>query len=67
VLQDEMPGKFDFEKVDVTANLDLAKKYYVSATPTLVVLDPAGQTIDIQVGVPPKETLESALKEAGAK
>ncbi len=62
-----MPGQFDFEEVDVASNLELAQKYQVSATPTLVVLDPAGQTIDIQVGVPPRETLESALEEAGAK
>lgn len=61
-----MPGQFDYEEVDVISNLELARKYFVSATPTLVVLGSSGQTVDIQVGVPPKATLESALEEAGA-
>ena len=46
--------------------LAMARKYQIQATPTIVVLDPAGNTAGVLTGVPPEAELSALIDKAGA-
>ena len=53
-------GKVKVGKVDIDQNQDLAEKYGINATPTLLLFKD-GEIIERFQGVPPRVKLESAL------
>jgi protein-disulfide isomerase len=50
--------------VDITSDFEVASKYGVQATPTIVVLDKDGDVEGFFVGVPDKAELKDALDKA---
>jgi len=65
-MANQSPDRFAFEEVDITQDLAMAQKYQIQATPTIVVLDPAGNTAGVLTGVPPEAELSALIDKAGA-
>ena len=59
------PGVVHVE-VDAAARLDLARRFDVRRTPTLLVLDGGGRVVRRASGVPTAADVRAALAEAGA-
>lgn len=66
-MQGEIQGRegdIAYREVDITKDRSTANQYKVQATPTIIVLDPAGDVVDIFVGVPEENELERAIDQA---
>ncbi len=57
-----MEGRIRFEEIDVTRDRSAARKYNVSATPTLVILDASGNQTWTYVGVPRESELRKQIE-----
>ena len=64
-LEEEFGDRVTFEFVDVDAEPDLANEYQVRSIPTVIVKSEE-DIVERFVGVTQRETLEEALREAGA-
>ncbi len=64
-LEEEFGDRVEFEYVDVDAEPDTANEYQVRSIPTVIVKS-GDDVVERFVGVTQRETLESALSEAGA-
>jgi thioredoxin 1 len=64
-LEEEFGDRVSFEYVDVDAEPDVANEYQVRSIPTVIVKNEEG-VVERFVGVTQRETLESALSQAGA-
>lgn len=67
LVQSLVRGKEDavaFREVDVYKDPDTAGRYGIQATPTVVVLDAAGNEVDTFVGVPEEDGLREAIDKA---
>ena len=62
--QGSIPG-IEIREIDIAVEPDLARRYRVMSLPTTIVLDPAGQVTDINVGFASGEVLRRQLVEAG--
>lgn len=60
-VADEMKGKFNFGKVDVDAETDLAQGFDVMSIPTILFIKD-GELVDRSVGLVSKEELASQIK-----
>ena len=60
-LSNEMNGKAKFFKVDIDESADLARKYFVSSVPTIMIFKD-GKAVETMVGFIPKENLEAKIK-----
>ena len=64
-----MEGREDeitYREVDFSKDRGTFNEYGVQATPTIIVLDPAGGIVDFFVGVPGESELRNAIEEAVA-
>jgi len=52
--------------IDASSDVEKARQYRIQAVPTIVVLYPDGEIVDIFVGTPPESTLQAALDKAVA-
>jgi thioredoxin-like negative regulator of GroEL len=62
-----MQGREDeiaYREVDLSKDRGTFDKYGVQATPTIIVLDPAGDIVDFFVGVPEESELKRAIEQA---
>jgi thioredoxin-related protein len=55
-------GLIRFEEIDVTKDLEAAKRYKVQATPTLVILDSQGNQTWSYEGVPKEGDLKREIE-----
>lgn len=60
-LSDEMDGSAKFLKVDIDANLELARKFNISSVPTMIIFKD-GKPVDTLIGFVPKESISAKLK-----
>jgi thioredoxin-like negative regulator of GroEL len=58
------PG-IDIREIDIAVEPELARRYRVMSLPTTIVLDAAGQVIDINVGFASGDVLRRQLVDAG--
>lgn len=49
-MEEKYGDKIDFRKVDVDQNGELAQQYNIQSIPTLVILSPNNEVIDVVVG-----------------
>ncbi|MBU4385990.1 MAG: thioredoxin family protein, partial [Actinobacteria bacterium] len=61
-LKEEMSGKVAFREIYAEDDFDTFRKYGVQTTPTIVILDGAGNSVGIASGVPDKDALKSELE-----
>ncbi|MEO0078893.1 MAG: thioredoxin domain-containing protein, partial [candidate division WOR-3 bacterium] len=64
-LEKEYEGRVEVRSIDVDQNRELASKFRVTAIPTLVFLDAAGNELSRVVGLVPKDTIVSRFKSHG--
>ncbi len=57
-------GEIAYREVDFSKDRETFDRYGVQATPTIIVLDPAGDTVDFFVGVPEESELRDAIEQA---
>ena len=62
-LENELEGQAEVIRVNVMSSLGmtLARRYGVRATPTLLVFDGAGNVVHIEVGVPNRDAVRTAV------
>lgn len=64
-----MQGREDeisYREIDFSKDRETFNQYGVQATPTIIVLDPDGNIVYKQSGVPGESELEKAIEEATA-
>lgn len=66
-LVKDMGDAIAYLDIDASSDVELARQYRIQAVPTIVVLYPGGEIVDIFVGTPPESTLQAALDEAIAR
>ncbi|MGN0489580.1 MAG: thioredoxin [Ruminococcus sp.] len=59
-LSQEMPDKFDFYKVNVDEENDLASQYQIMSIPTLLIFKD-GELVDKSIGFKPENELREML------
>jgi thioredoxin-like negative regulator of GroEL len=62
-----MGGKVEYREVDISTDQAAMFKYGVQSTPSVIVLDRSGRTLDFFVGVPDRSELESSLEKAASQ
>jgi len=64
-IKEDWGDRFDFEKVNVDEQQDVANEYQVRSLPTLIVENDDG-VVERFVGVTQRQDIEDALERAGA-
>lgn len=67
LVQGEVEGREDeitYREVDFSKDRETFRRYGVQATPSVIVLDPAGEIVDVFVGVPGESELKQAIEQA---
>lgn len=62
-----MGGKVEYREVDISTDQAAMFKYGVQSTPSIIVLDRNGRTLDFFAGVPDRAEFESSLEKAASK
>ena len=62
-----MGGKVEYREVDISTDQAAMFKYGVQSTPSTIVLDRNGRTLDFFTGIPDRAELESSLDEAASQ
>jgi thioredoxin 1 len=64
-LADDIDPGIEIREIDIAVEPDLARRYRVMSLPTTIVLGPAGEVTEINVGFASGEVLRRQLVDAG--
>ncbi len=64
-IKDDWGDRFEFEKVNVDEEQDVANEYQVRSLPTLIIRNDDG-VVERFIGVTQRDDIEEALERAGA-